>query len=96
MRWWASALGPLSAGRRRQAELEQRHQRALEIHDGIVQGLVTAKLALELGETERGLQVLEETLDAARQLVGDLVTGPDGTIDLRAGDLRRSAAAGPR
>ena len=82
-------------------EQRRRHREALEIHDNIVQGLATAKLSLELGETQAGMAALEETLEAARKLVSDLLDGigigadgPDPAIDLTAGALRRDTPAG--
>jgi hypothetical protein len=74
---------------------EQRaaRQDALDRHDDIVQGLALAKLRLELGDTEAGMAALERTLDAARELVIDLVDERDAGTDSHAGELRRVRAA---
>ena len=76
-------------------ERRARRTRALDIHDNVVQGLVTAKLSLELGEAESGMAALEHTLVAARTLVTELLGDGDPAIDLRDGALRRGVAAGP-
>lgn len=57
--------------------LRARQLQALMIHDNVVQGLVTAKLSLELGETESGMAILEETLGAAQRILGELHDGLD-------------------
>ena len=42
---------------------------ALELHDGVVQGLAVAQLALELDHTEQSREALSSTLDAAKTIV---------------------------
>ena len=74
-------------------ELRERRRHALDIHDNVVQGLVMAKLSLELGETTKGMLALDETLAAARELVTHLLGDPE-IVDLRHGSLRRSTPAG--
>lgn len=59
-------------------DLRERQLQALVIHDNVVQGLATAKLSLELGETQQGMVALEETLEAARRIISDLHDGLDG------------------
>ena len=111
MEWWVAAAAANLAlvaasvavgirnGRRlrrlRREEAEDRHRRALAIHDDVVQGLATAKLSLELGETTAGMAALDETLAAARHLVTDLLGGTDDPSAVVPGSLRRTAAAGP-
>jgi hypothetical protein len=98
MRWWivglasnlAIAGGSLAIGWTLRGRLRQRQ--ALSIHDDVVQGLVTAKLALELGEVDRGIELLDETLDSARALISDLLDGSGGSTNLGAGDLRRTTS----
>ena len=76
-------------------EVRERRRRALDIHDNVVQGLVTTKLSLELGETEAGMASLERTLGSARDLVTELLGDGESPLDLRDGSLRRGVAAGP-
>jgi hypothetical protein len=71
-------------------EARRRQQQALVIHDSVVQSIATAKLSLELGDTERGMAALEESLEAARSIITDLLGTPGSVIDLGPGDLRRT------
>lgn len=47
----------------------ERHARAFEINDSIVQRLVLAKLALELGHTDEALAALEAAIDSGSELI---------------------------
>ena len=67
---------------------------AMEIHDNIVQGLTTAKLALEMDDRVTTMRALDETLIGARRIISDLLAGDPRAGALRAGDLRRGQAAG--
>jgi hypothetical protein len=58
---------------RRQDAERLRRQQALEINDDIVQGLVVAKLAIELEEPQRATAALERTLESARAIIGGLL-----------------------
>jgi hypothetical protein len=49
------------------------HREAVEINDSIVQGMVTAKWALESGQLEPGLGTLSATITRAQELVSDLI-----------------------
>ncbi|HVF33081.1 MAG TPA: hypothetical protein VM933_08595 [Acidimicrobiales bacterium] len=77
-------------------EARRRYRQAIEIHDDVVQGLATAKLAIELGDREGGVAALEETLRAARRIVTDLLSGAAAgeVVDLTDGLLRRDSPAG--
>ena len=94
MQWWivgvlsnlAIAAGFLALGWTLRGRLRQ-HQ-ALSIHDDVLQGLVTAKLQLELGDHDDGLATLDRTLESARHLVSDLLDG----APVGAGHLRRSTS----
>ena len=70
-----------------------RKRQALEIHDNVVQGLATAKLAFEMEDTERGMRSLDQTLVASRKIITDLLGGEQEGLPL-AGNLRRTNAAG--
>jgi hypothetical protein len=50
-----------------------RHRDAIEINDSVVQALVAAKWALEVGNVERGLDAVSDALGTAQQLVADLL-----------------------
>lgn len=64
-------------------DLRSRQRQALAVHDGVVQGLSEAKLALEAGETDAGQEALDDTLDEAKGLITDLMEGeetPEGEL----------------
>jgi CheY-like chemotaxis protein len=67
---------------------EERRQQALQINEGIVQGIAVAKMALELGEADRALDTLDRTLGAAKRVMTHLLLdhadGPIRPSDLRA------------
>ena len=75
--------------RRLLSEAHLRQIQAREINDEIVQRLVVAQLALELGDPRRANDALQSTLATARHLV----TGLLGPGPVEPGSLRRSAPA---
>ena len=68
------------------ATVEQRQQQALQINEGIVQGIAVAKMALELGDNERALDTLDRTLTAAKRVISHLLL--DHVDEIRPSDLR--------
>lgn len=64
---------------------------ALALNDSIVQGLAAAKMALEIGDRERAERVIDETLEAARAIISDLLR--EVGVDIQPGDLVRRADA---
>jgi hypothetical protein len=75
-------------------DLNQRRHQALAIHDQVVQQLVTAKLAIELGETSQGLAALDRGLRSAREIVTTLVDDEMlSTAAMRSGGLRPETPA---
>jgi signal transduction histidine kinase len=74
-------------------DLAERRSQALDIHDQVVQQLATAKLAIELGETEQGLRSLERGLESSRRIVSALV-GDEvaSTAQMDPGGLRRTSS----
>jgi hypothetical protein len=71
--------------RRRLSEAQLRQLQAREINDEIVQRLVVAQLAFELGEVDRATNALHSTLSTARRLVTELL----GEGPIEPGSLRR-------
>ncbi len=74
------AVDRLHRAEARQRRLEQaaRRQRdAIEINDTIVQGLSAAKWALEAGDLNGGLRIVEDTLHLGHRLVSELIRGAD-------------------
>jgi signal transduction histidine kinase len=85
--------GALMSGAKLFEDLRERQRQALEINDGIVQGLATAKLALELDQATVTRDALESTLASARRLITDLLGEVSDQPTFAPGDLRRSRAA---
>ena len=55
------------------AEASLRQRQAVQIHDDVIQGLVTAKYALDADEPAMARQSVEATLTAAKDIVGHLL-----------------------
>jgi hypothetical protein len=68
-------------------DLRERQRRALEINDNVVQGLVRAKLALDMKHEGEGDAAVAETLGRARHIITDLL----GKDEVEMGSLRRNA-----
>lgn len=73
------------------SEHSRRRKEALDLNDHVVQGLVVAKAAFELGNEEVARKALDSTLARAKVLVSDLL-GQDGA-PLSPGSLVREDAA---
>jgi len=59
-------------------DLRQREQQALELNDTVLQGLVVAKLALDLNDTEKAQGALTSSIDSASTIItGLLANGRD-------------------
>jgi hypothetical protein len=63
------------AARVRYEEAERRHREAVQLNDTIVQSLSAAKWALEAGDLEGGLAIVDETLVQSNRMVSDLIRG---------------------
>lgn len=72
-------------------DLAKRQSQAMELHDNVVQGLVRAKLALDMGRRDEGAAAVDETLDASKRIISGLMGGDGSIVRLGAGDLRRKA-----
>jgi hypothetical protein len=70
----------------------ERRQRAMEINDNVVQGLVLAKAWSERGLPEQSQKAVSDALAKAQGIIDDLL-GDDPAQD---GSLRREAPADPR
>jgi PAS domain S-box-containing protein len=58
---------------------DERRQRALEINDNVIQALVRAKGARELGAGDELDRALDEALEATRHVIGHLLAAEGGT-----------------
>lgn len=72
-------------------DMRVRQRQALDIHDNVVQGLVKAKMSIELGETAQGAREIEESLSASRKIMSDLLGDSARAKPLQPGDLVRKA-----
>ncbi len=68
----------------------EREQRALELNDAVLQGMVVARMALDLGERRRGLSALDGSIDAASRMITELIGDDRGHLARR--PLRSTAA----
>jgi integral membrane sensor domain MASE1 len=75
----------------RQTELDRK--RALELNDEVVQGLSVAKYALDSRETRTARRAIDHTLEAARQIVRDLLGASGDGKPIGPGDLVRERPA---
>lgn len=63
---------------RRELELTAlRHRQAVEINDGLVQGMAAAKWSLDAGRTAAATEILDDTLARGHQLVSMLLRDAD-------------------
>jgi signal transduction histidine kinase len=86
--------GILLAGNRLFDDLDDRQRTALEVHDDVIQGLVSAKLALDLGDVGEASRVIEQALGNTRRMVDRLMVPIAASGGIRPGDLRRQRPAG--
>jgi hypothetical protein len=70
-------------------DLRQREQQALELNDSVLQGLVVAKMALDLDQPERAQQALTTAIDSASRIITDLIGSEYHSIEM----LRSTPAA---
>jgi signal transduction histidine kinase len=63
-------------------DLRQREQQALELNDTVLQGLVVAKMALDLDDTKRAQESLTASIDSASRIITDLLGSSYHSLDL--------------
>lgn len=54
-------------------DLRQREQQALELNDTVLQGLVVAKMALDLGESGKAENALTSSIESASRIISGLL-----------------------
>ncbi|MBB6628363.1 hypothetical protein H5V45_13635 [Nocardioides sp. KIGAM211] len=54
-------------------DLQKREQQALELNDSVLQGLVVAKLALDLHQPEKANEALTSSIDSASRIITNLL-----------------------
>lgn len=81
------------ASRQSERDAQTRHEQALQLHDGIVQGLAVAKYALDLELDDKAGAAIQETLEKARQIVSSLLDEADQQGIAPSDYLKRSAGS---
>ena len=74
-------------------DLKERERQALQLHDEVVQGLVVAKMALDLDQRDQSREALASTLASASQIINDLIGKSHEDVRMGAGDLVRERPA---
>jgi hypothetical protein len=87
----ADQLRRSEAERNRLMAAAQRHRDAVDFNDRVVQELAAAKWALEASHSERGLDIVTNTLDAAQDMVSQMLRDADAEAGGRPG--RRPASS---
>lgn len=89
--------GSLMKGAQLFEDMRQRETQALELNDNVLQGLVVAKMALELDQREKAAAALETAIGSASHMITDLLgSHPDrsdiGLLRTRPASLDEPAA----
>ena len=74
-------------------DLKERERQALQLHDEVVQGLVVAKMALDLDQKDQSKDALAATLASASRIINDLIGRQREDMRMGAGDLVRERPA---
>jgi len=74
--------GSLMPGGQLFEDLGQREQQALELNDTVLQGLVVAKLALDLDQPEKAMHALTASISSASGMVTQLLGSQHHSLDL--------------
>ncbi|HLF17243.1 MAG TPA: hypothetical protein VI796_07440 [Candidatus Thermoplasmatota archaeon] len=73
-------------------DMAKRQTEARDLHDLVVQGLVEAKMALDLGKRDEGAAAVDRTLESAKRIITGLLGKEGSEAALGPGSLRREAA----
>ena len=63
-------------------DMRQREQQALEINDNVLQGLVVAKMALDLGDPAKADRALSTSIESASRMITDLLGSEHFAINM--------------
>lgn len=74
--------GSLMQGAQLFQDLRQREQQALELNDAVLQGLVVAKLALDLDQPTKANEALTASIASASRIITELLGSQHHTLDL--------------
>lgn len=76
-------------------DLRLREQQALELNDSVLQGLVVAKMALDLDQPAKAREALGTSIDAASRIITDLLGNSPFDVDLRRSTAAMTESADP-
>ena len=82
--------GSLMQGAQLFEDMRKREQQALELNDNVLQGLVVAKMSLDLGKEDKARAALDTAIGSASHMITDLLGSDQRPVS--AGLLRRTAA----
>lgn len=82
--------GSLMEGAQLFEDMRKREEQALELNDNVLQGLVVAKMSLDLGDDRRAAEALENAIGSASHMITDLLQSERRPVS--EGLLRRTAA----
>jgi len=82
--------GSLMQGAQLFEDMRKREQQALELNDNVLQGLVVAKMSLDLGKEDKARDALDTAIGSASHMITDLLGSDQRPVS--AGLLRRTAA----
>jgi signal transduction histidine kinase len=74
--------GSLMEGAQLFQDLRQREQQALELNDTVLQGLVVAKMALDLDQPRKANEALSSSIDSASRIITGLLGSQHHSLDL--------------
>lgn len=74
--------GSLMQGAQLFVDLRQREQQALELNDAVLQGLVVAKMALDLDQPRKANEALTASIQSASRIITDLLGSSHSSLDL--------------
>lgn len=81
----------------REAAAARSAREAVELNDTVVQGLAAAKWALEAGRSDRGLEIVTETLEVSQRMVSQLLRHAEAGLQTHSSrEIRESAPEKPR
>ncbi|MXG89737.1 hypothetical protein [Nocardioides flavescens] len=76
------SYGSLLQGAQLFEDMRVREQQALELNDTVLQGLVVAKMALDLDQPARAEQALASSISSASKIITELLGSKHHTLDL--------------
>ena len=84
------SYAPIMRGAQLFDDVRQREQQALELNDNVLQGLVVARLAFDLGHPDKAREALESSIGSASAIISELLEADRRPAS--AGLLRRGPA----